>query len=254
MGIIDPKLALSGIPVPLRESLIVEYNKLLTNFRENRWEPAELNGGKLCEIVYTILKGRIDGQYATKPSKPKNMLVACRDFENAAAEPRSVRLQIPRLLIALYEVRNGRGVGHVGGDVDPNHMDSTLVVGMAQWLMAELVRLFHGISIQEATDTVEGLIERQIPLLWQVGTKTRVLKADMSARDKAFVILYGSRKPLSSRELVDSIEYSNASVFRKKVLSPAHQQAFLDFNVKTDIVTLSPLGMKYVEQNITLTV
>ena len=40
-----------------------EFNKILRNFRERRWEPAELDGGKLCEIVYSILRGHVDGSF-----------------------------------------------------------------------------------------------------------------------------------------------------------------------------------------------
>jgi len=47
------------------------------------------------------------------------------------------------MLIAQYEIRNNRGVGHVGGDVDQNHMDAKIVVEMAKWTIAELIRLFH---------------------------------------------------------------------------------------------------------------
>lgn len=44
----------------------------------------------------------------------------------------SARLTIPRLLVALYDVRNRRGVGHVSGDVSANHMDAELVLAMSK--------------------------------------------------------------------------------------------------------------------------
>lgn len=74
--------ALSGIPTGLRKPLLEEYNKLAKHYREGRWEPAELNGGKLCEIVYTILKGYVDGSFPDAPSKPGNMVEACRALES----------------------------------------------------------------------------------------------------------------------------------------------------------------------------
>lgn len=254
MNIIEPRLVLSGIPTSLRDPLLEEFRKLLRNYAEMRWEPAELNGGKLCEIVYSVIQGSIEGDFPSKPGKPRNLVDACRAFEKNANVPRSLQLQIPRLLVALYEVRNGRNVGHVGGDVDPNHMDANLVVGIAQWLMAELVRVFHSVTTQEAAATVEKLIDRRVPLLWRVGNRTRVLSATMSYRDKAFVILYATSSPIKARDLVMNVEYSNASVFRKKVLKPAHKAALIDFDQSTDEVCLSPLGVRYVEENITLVI
>src|SRR5579859_6539892 len=123
---LDPTKALGSVPPGLRGPLLAAFNEIMRNFRENRWEPSELNGGKLCEVVYSILRGHVDGKMPSKPSKPKNMVDACKALEAAdsAKFPRSVRVQIPRMLMSLYEIRNNRGVGHVGGDVDPNHMDS----------------------------------------------------------------------------------------------------------------------------------
>ena len=146
----DLKTLLSSIPKGLREPLLRAFQAIEKNYREMRWEPSELNGGKLCEVVYTILKGHVEGKFASRPTKPRNMLEACKAFENADNKvfPRSVRVQIPRMIIALYEIRNNRGVGHVGGDVGPNHMDAVLVVGMAKWILAELIRLFHGETSQ----------------------------------------------------------------------------------------------------------
>src|SRR5688572_15532360 len=120
---------LAGLPTTLRAELLRAFAEIERNYRERRWEPSELNGGKLCEIVYTILRGFVDGHYPAHASKPANMVDACRSLEQTAATfPRAVRIQIPRVLIALYEVRNNRGVGHVGGDVSPNAMDASFVL------------------------------------------------------------------------------------------------------------------------------
>ena len=141
----DPDKAFGSLPVGLRRDLLGAFEQILRNFRERRWEPAELNGGKLCEVVYSILRGQVDGKMPSRASKPKNMLEACQALEQVDAKKasRSVRIQIPRMLIALYEVRNNRGVGHVGGDVNPNLMDARVVVEMSKWVMADLVRVFH---------------------------------------------------------------------------------------------------------------
>lgn len=96
--VVDPKTAFSGIPDGLRAPLLAAFNEIMRNFRERRWEPSELNGGKLCEVVYSILRGHIDGKMPAKPSKPKNMYDACLAIENeskASAFPRAVRIQIP---------------------------------------------------------------------------------------------------------------------------------------------------------------
>ena len=56
----DPKVLLEAIPNGLRTPLFSAYQSIERNFRENRWEPSELNGGKMCEVVYAILKGHVE--------------------------------------------------------------------------------------------------------------------------------------------------------------------------------------------------
>jgi hypothetical protein len=104
MAVVNSTSVLGGVPMTLRNELLRALNEVLRNYRELRWEPAELNGGKLCEIVYTILKGHIDGRFPSRASKPPNMVDACKALEKSDSVKfsRSVRSQIPRMLIALY--------------------------------------------------------------------------------------------------------------------------------------------------------
>ena len=250
----DPTTALAGIPPELRKELLVTFSQIVVNYRERRWEPSELNGGKLCEVVYSILRGHVDGKMPPRALKPKNMYDACRLLESADATrfSRSIRVQIPRLLMALYEVRNNRGVGHVGGDVDPNSMDSKLVLESAKWIVAELIRVFHSLKTDEAMAVVEAVVERTVPIVWQIETKRRVLRPGMSMKDQVLLLLYSSSGPVSERELIEWTEHSNASIFRRDVLARAHKSRLLEYDVTTGQVHISPRGIEYVESGLPL--
>jgi hypothetical protein len=241
---IAPSAVLASIPAGLRDPLLDSFAKITVNFRERRWEPAELNGGKFCEVVYTILRGHVDGAFPPGPSKPSNMVDACRDLEKANASfPRSVRIQIPRVLVALYEIRNNRNVGHVGGDVNPNHMDASVVLAMAQWVMAELIRLFHGTDTKAATETVDALVERTVPVVWEVGGRRRVLEPSLSWRKQMLLLLLSMPAPVAEATLVtDWLEHPSAAVFRRDVLRPAHKARLVDYDEAAGTVTLSPKG------------
>lgn len=247
---------LGAIPQSLRDELFFEFNHLLANYREGRWGSAELNGGRFCEIVYPILQGHVSGTFPVKAQKPANMVDACRGLEKADATkfPRSVRIQIPRMLIALYEVRNNRGVGHVGGDVDPNHMDASVVVAIARWVVGELIRLFHEVDIAVATKAVDAVVERKLPVIWEIGGKKRVLAPNLSMKEKMLLLLYGASAGAQESDLVDWLEHSNASVFRRDVLRRAHKEKLIEYESKTGTVYISPLGVKYVEEKLPLEV
>ena len=137
---IDPSKFLAAIPAALRDPLLDTYREIASNFSEHRWSPSELEGGKFCEVVYWICHGFITGTYVAAATKPPNMRDNCRDLERNTNTGKpgdhSLRILIPRMLPALYDIRNNRGVGHVGGDVDPNLMDATAVYSSASWILA----------------------------------------------------------------------------------------------------------------------
>ncbi|MGQ0661961.1 hypothetical protein [Sphingosinicella sp.] len=242
---------LTGVPNLFEDELFKHYREIERNFRERRWEPAELNGGKLCEVAYSILRGHVDGSFSSKPAKPAKFAQACLDLEKAPASfGRSIRLLVPRVMIALYDVRNSRSVGHVGGDVNPNHMDSVCVLHMAKWIVCELIRLFYGVSTSEAQNLVEAISEREVPLVWETGTRRRVLATNLLMLEKTLVLLYSAVDPVSEASLVADLEHSNASVYRRDVIRKAHKNRLLEYNEAARTVVISPLGSKRVEEQI----
>jgi hypothetical protein len=245
---LDASIILGTLPKGLREELLKAFSDIISNFKQRRWEPSELNGGKLCEVVYSILRGHVDGTYPARASKPGNMVDACRSLEQAGSVfSRSVRVQIPRVLVSLYEIRNNRGVGHVGGDVDPNQMDASAVLAMSKWVVAELVRLFHGTNPKTASEAVEVLVERDLPIIWEVAGRRRVLNLKLTSKDKVLLLLYVSSGPVVDRDLVDWVEHSNPSVFRRDVLRPMHRLKLVEYDQKSRLVHISPLGLGRVE-------
>lgn len=252
---IDPSRLLANLPKSLRDAVLTSYQEIMTNYLERRWEPAELNGGKFCEAVYSIISGAVMGKFPVKASKPKNMLTACQDLEKEPADSkrigdRSLRVLIPRTLPALYDIRNNRGVGHIGGDVDPNHMDAERVQADASWVMAELVRIFHGVGTVEAQQAVDALVERKTPMIWEVEGVKRVLEPEMKAKDQVLLLLHHSSGWVTGDDLLSWIEYSSKSMFRSKVLRPLHRARLIEFDEKQDRARLSPSGAKHVDEKL----
>ena len=111
-----PGDAFSALPSTLRDDLLTAFNDIVKNYREHRWEPAELNGGKLCEAVFTVVEGWMEGGiYPARAKKPSRFPQTCWALEQKYAQvpnSRSPRILIPRMMIGLYDIRNNRGVGH----------------------------------------------------------------------------------------------------------------------------------------------
>lgn len=253
--VVEPSQALGNLPESLRKELLDTFAEITNNFAAGRWEPSELNGGKFCEVVYSILRGRADQAYPDRASKPSNMTTACEQLAHATNLPGGLRLHVPWVLIPLYSIRNRRGVGHVGGDVNPNHMDATVVLHMSKWVMAELVRAFHDVDTRTASATVDLLVEREIPVIWRVGGNRRVLTKGLTLRQQMLLLLYGEPGPVAERDLLAWLEKSKiASTFRRDVLRPAHKDRLVEYDERAKTVTLSPTGIEYVESNLALSV
>jgi len=242
---------LNTIPEGLRNELFSSYSTIEKNFREGRWEPAELNGGKLCEVTYSILRGFVDGNYPSKASKPRNIVDSCKALEGAGNSfSRSIRIQIPRVIIALYEIRNNRGVGHIGGDVNPNMMDALCVLHMSKWIIAEIIRIFHSITTEQAQAAVELISQRELSLVWEIDGKRRVLDTSLSMPDKTLVLLYRETTGMTESDLLSFTEHSNASIYRREVLNRLHKKKMIEYDKTRHQVNISPLGIKRVEEEI----
>jgi hypothetical protein len=161
-----------------------------------------------------------------------------------------MRILIPRLLVALYDVRNNRSIGHVGGDVDPNHMDAALVVGIAKWLLAEMIRVFHALDLAEATELVESLTTREVPTVWRVGDVRRALDPSLSTRDQVLLHAYAEMGPVAVEDLLQWTEYSNSSRFGNVVLKRLHTDRLVEFDRDAGLVHLSPTGERDVETHL----
>lgn len=242
---------LGQLPLVLRQELLDEYAKIEKNYREGRWEPAELDGGKFCEIVYCVVEGYLKGSYSARATKPNNFGHACNNLlpaiqTTATVGLDSMRLTIPRMLVGIYDVRNRRGVGHVGGDVSPNHMDATYVLSSAKWVLAELIRVLYQTDVQGAADAVEALTERSLPYIWEVDGTKRVLIKGMKKADQVLHLLYATTVPVVAADLAKWTETRSDNL--KPVLVKLHGDKLVHFNQQTRLVTISILGVAEVER------
>ena len=206
--------------------------------------------GRFCEIVYSIIDGHAKGSYPAKAHKPGNFVGACRKLESNTGIPRSFQILIPRALPALYEVRNNRGVGHVGGDVDPNHMDATLVVAVANWIMAELCRVLHNLSIDDAQRLVDSLAERRVPLVWRGANVRRVLDPKMKLKDQILLLMASSADTVSSDDLMKWCDSKNKSYFFK-LLRKMHSNRLIEMATDGSSIEILPPGSERVSQLVT---
>lgn len=233
-----------SLPVGLSRPLVQEFSAIHSHYLSHKWLPAELHAGRFCEIVYSVLDGYASGSYPQVPNKPSDFVTACRQLESKITAPRSFKILIPRLLPALFEVRNNRNVGHVGGEVDSNQMDSTMVVCSVNWIMAELIRIYHNVSLSEAQKAVDTMVQYPSPLIWKEGDKRRVLRVHLKIKEQVLALLVAENKPVAQDDLRSWIECDNEKYFLK-VLRELHKKfRYIEFDEQTNLVQILPPGLK----------
>jgi hypothetical protein len=239
----------STLPSDLVDALLTTYDELKQNYFIGKHEPSELNGGKFCEACYRLLQYETDnGIYTPIGIEIRDLIGKFKNIENIpiSSAHESFRIHIPRVLVAIYNIRNRRGVGHLGGDVVPNQIDSSLIVACADWVMAELFAFYYKCSLEEAQKIVNAFAQRRLTLVHQIDDIKRVLLPSLSQRNQVLLLLlsaYPDKVPVN--ELIKWVEPGNKSTFRNRVLRQLHRERMIEFDTVENCIIL-PTGLNYV--------
>ena len=101
--------------------------------------------------------------------------------------------------------------------------------------MADLVRVLHTLTTDEAAEIVEALIERQVALVWRAGDKKRVLRTGLTQKENTLLLLLSEIGEVLEVDLVRWIEQKNVSRYRGNVLRPGHKDRLWEYRAP-DIV------------------
>ena len=136
--------------------------------------------------------------------------------------------------------------------MNPNNMDARVVLESAKWIMSELVRVFHALTTDEAVQVVDQLVARTVPMVWVTGSRRRVLRPGLTAKDQTLLLLYSETGPVHESKLCDWVEYSKSTYYRRDALRPLHASRLIEYDEASGMVDLSPTGIDHVETKLPL--
>ena len=173
------------------DELLQAYDEAKRNYYEGGHRLSAVEGGRFCEAAYRILEETTQGTYTPIGGQLDTIKLERRLSALPSTKyPKSIRLHIPRALRVVYDIRNNRDAAHLADGIDPNIQDANLVVGVLSWVMAEFVRLSHGVSAKEAQRIVDGLTVRRAPVIQEFGDFPEFCEPNLRAGDYALVLLY----------------------------------------------------------------
>ncbi len=237
------------LPKTLVNSLINSYQGMKQEFLLGRYEPCVVKGGKFVEAAVRILQHVSTGSYTPLNQSINDMKKTLLKFEQLprGSTDESIRINIPRILLGVYNLRNKRGA-HLSG-VDPNRADATVFSSCADWTLAEFIALYLGATRDDAQIIVDGLVQRPLLMVHRMKDIRRVLLPSLTHKDQTLLLLAHEHPlPLSVSELRGAIEVTNITNYCNRVLSTLHANRLIEYNTRNQECSILPPGLKYVEE------
>lgn len=179
----------AGIPAELAAELLDAYSEAKKRYHLGDLRPNLVEGGRFSEAAFRILQWATDsGNFTPLGQSLPGVPTLLGHLAQRTAHDESLRLHIPRVLQGIYQIRNARNGPHLG-TINVNKMDATLVIHDMDWILAELVRLYHNVGPNEAQALVDDLVAKEVPAMQIFDGYPRILK-DLSQPNHILVLLY----------------------------------------------------------------
>ncbi len=242
----DIENSLSMLPNKLKSSLVASFNEVEKGFFISDWEKVLVSSGKLCECAYSILDAICsNAPFPSDAIKPKNFYGACKRLEEKGDKTlRSARITIPRVLCAVYELRNNRGGGHAGSFDKTIKGDAYYCRASCRWIMSNLIVILNSNAECNPFCVAEFLCDGFFPIVWSTGDTKRISITGLSRKEQVLVLLAGEEEPVAESDLLRWLEQTNKSAFRRDVIRPLHKSKFINYDQDSKTVSLMPLGIK----------
>lgn len=249
-------LALGNIDKVFRDKIIDNYLELkhraFKSAYSNEHDTVGITAGKFCETLLRFLQQTLSGNYIPFGTAV-NMSAELGKSEKSpkTSGNESLRLIIPRAIGLIYTLRSKRGISHVGGEIEANAVDISTILKISDWIIVELARIYHDMPFEDAQGLVDSINTKEIPAVWEINGKKRVLKTGLNASDKILLLLYSDiNNQAASEDLFEWTEYSNFTVFKSQTLKNMHKANLIEYDKELEYVHLSPIGVREVEQRI----
>lgn len=240
--------AAGGVPDQLVDALLASYDEAKRRFHLGDFMPNAVEGGRFCEAAFRILQFRQSGSYTALGDTKFNTQIVTNKLEQDTSLADELRFHLPRALRVIYDIRNKRDTGHLGdGSIDANLMDATLVVSVMDWVMAELVRIHTSMSAAEAQSTIDGLVQREVPVLEEIAGHL-VLNKSMSRGEHILVLLYraGQQSGMGYASLMAHMKVDHKGNL-KGVLNRLEEKHWVHSDHATEMAYITSAGMRHLE-------
>lgn len=232
-------------------SVVGHYISCIQKFEEGDWETSLTKAGKFIEAVIKLLWVFAGKELPEKQKEFKATIFAQKiitQVTTATISDDGIRLQIPRASIFVYDITSNRGGRHDSDEVNANEMDSSTVLPVCSWILAELFRFSakNLMSIEETKKIIDSLTERRYPIFEEIDGRIYVdSKKFKSAPECSLLILYKIYpKRISKDTLINFLKRHN---FKQSAVKFERLSSYLDID-ENDNILLRATGRRKAEE------
>lgn len=129
----------------------------------------------------------------------------------------------------IYEPRSKLGAVHVK-EVNPDFIDGKLTINACDWIIAELLRLYHIRDPNEVSDLISKIVKEHIPIIQKIGNE-KFVTMNVECKEEIMIRLADSESGLTRKELgeVMKMHFDPVTITRaiKKLSSKSERSIFL---------------------------
>jgi hypothetical protein len=231
----------------LVDELLAAHQEAKRNFYLGGLRLSAVEGGRFCEAAFRLLQQRTKGAFDPlgKHLDTETLIKRLANIP-ASQQPESVRLNIPRALRVVYDIRNKRDNAHLADGIDPNLQDASLVVAVLDWVLAEFIRLYHSVPADTAQEIVASIVTRAAPAIEDFHGFPKVLRTDVGASEFVLLLLYQrGTQGATFGEIESWVRPKMRTNLRRTLNALEHDKAYIHGTDGTLRITRS--GQKYVE-------
>lgn len=245
---IEGQLA-SQLDGTLVRELLDAHAEAKRNFYLGGLRLSAVEGGRFCEAAFRLLEYITKGKVFTPLGKPldTDKLINQLGSMHPSLANDSIRLHIPRSLRLVYDIRNKRDAAHLADGIDPNFQDATVVVAVIDWVLAELIRLYHNVDANAASNLVDGIVKKAAPIVQDFNGFLKILNPELQASDHCMVLLYQKGNDgVSEVELSQWVRPKMRTNLKRTLAVLVHKKDLVHFDGSRYIITRA--GELHVEQ------
>jgi hypothetical protein len=243
---------LSKVIDPAFASAVVEsYVEMQQRYLAGDWQPTQLDGGRLCEVVARAVY-QLDSGTITQSQLPKALCEKIEDEKGIHVHKlgQSDRSHICRAIGLVYKFRSSRGSVHISPTYTADYMDSMLAVHAGKWIFAEFLRLAWAKDKGVIAETIEEIVQLEYSLIHKLNGVPLVLEHRISAPAEILILLNNADGHRMSRETLRKLAKNNT----EKAFEVAVSRLLKTNEIRTtDIageLALTPKGQKRVIEQI----